>query len=255
MATTTAYNTSSFSSALQTPQLQQSQINPLKDGLKQGLSTAGTLSTIPGVGWLAGGIGGAISGVWKGLASKGKRRKEENKFNTNYLSQMDQSHENADNVSRAQAATQNQGFYSNLYAENGGKLPVGIGLMKKFLDEFKYEKPKEIESKRQGGKMNIIPSGELHEDENKHGDKGVPVVTENADCAAKGNACTLNKEAEIEREEIIFSLELTERLEQAAEQYKANPEDKDLLIEIGTLLKYEILNNTQDNTELLKDKK
>ena len=113
---------------------------------------------------------------------------------------------------------------------------------------------------RNGLKMeavNVIPDGALHK--NKHHleevgvdtteltNKGIPVVTEQ-----NGE---LKQQAEIEINEIILHLELTEKLEDNLKKLKEakDQEEKDkIAIETGKLLTEELLNNTIDNTGLTK---
>ncbi len=97
---------------------------------------------------------------------------------------------------------------------------------------------------REGGKFNIIPEGALHA--RRHNmevegitTKGIPVVSQ-----AEGGE--LEQQAEIEREEIIFRLEVTKKLEELAK----DGTDK-AAIEAGKLLVEEILYNTIDNTNNL----
>ena len=106
---------------------------------------------------------------------------------------------------------------------------------------------------KEGGKFNVIPDGALHarlhhmdNDENIT-KKGIPVVSE-------GEGGELEQHAEIEREEIIFRLEVTEKIEELLKKYtdSSSQDEKDnIAIEAGKLLADEILNNTQDNTGLL----
>ena len=105
------------------------------------------------------------------------------------------------------------------------------------------------EYKKEGGKVNVIPSGALHahkhnldkkaENGEKFEDvttKGIPVVVEDE----KGN---LIQQAEVEREEIIFRLEVTKKLEELSKKHT-----DEAAIEAGKLLVKEILYNTEDNT-------
>ena len=102
----------------------------------------------------------------------------------------------------------------------------------------------------------VIPSGALHKE--KHdlvnidpelkGEitlKGIPVITKDEE----GN---IIQHAEIEREEIIIELSLTKKLEKL---WKEGTEEA--MIEAGKLLATEIMENTEDNTDvtekLLKD--
>lgn len=98
---------------------------------------------------------------------------------------------------------------------------------------------------------NIIPEGALHK--NKHHiehtegltQKGIPVVDNNG-----------NQQAEVEKEEIIFSLEVTKKLEELYKDYydsdKSQKEKDEAAIEAGKLLVYQILFNTDDRTQLIK---
>ena len=99
---------------------------------------------------------------------------------------------------------------------------------------------------------NVIPEGALHahkhhmenaEDLTK---KGIPVVDN------KGE-----QQAEVEKNEIIFSLEVTKQLENLYKRYQEDTntqkEKDELAIEAGKLLVYEILHNTIDRTGLIKE--
>lgn len=97
---------------------------------------------------------------------------------------------------------------------------------------------------KEGGKFNLIPEGALHA--RKHNmdvegitPKGIPVVSQ-----SEGGE--LEQQAEIEREEIIFRLEVTKKLEELAKDGS-----DEAAIEAGKLLVEEILYNTIDNTNNL----
>lgn len=108
---------------------------------------------------------------------------------------------------------------------------------------------KEISQFKNGGAVNVIPDGALHK--NKHHlenvdekfeevtAKGIPVITE-----SEGGDIT--QHAEVEREEIIFNLDVTKQLEKLMEDGS-----DEAAIEAGKLLVHEILENTVDNTGLL----
>lgn len=112
-------------------------------------------------------------------------------------------------------------------------------------DYYRYVPKKFAE----GGKVNVIPSGALHA--HKHHlenvdekfeevtTKGIPVITEE-----KGG--DIKQHAEVEREEIIFNLEVTKQLEKLMQDGS-----DEAAIEAGKLLVHEILENTVDNTGLL----
>lgn len=102
--------------------------------------------------------------------------------------------------------------------------------------------PQDTLSKFQkGGSINIIPEGALHarlhhmEDAKDLTKKGIPVVDN------KGV-----QQAEIERNEIIFRKEVTDKIEQLAKEGT-----DDAAIECGKLLAKEIVENTDDKTGLV----
>ena len=118
--------------------------------------------------------------------------------------------------------------------------------IKKIQEEVRAE---EVAGFKNGGAVNVIPDGALHahkhhlEDvDDKFKDvtsKGIPVITE----SDGGN---ITQHAEVEKEEIIFRLDVTEQLEKLMEQGS-----DEAAIEAGKLLVHEILKNTVDNTGLL----
>lgn len=117
---------------------------------------------------------------------------------------------------------------------------------KKIQEEVRME---EVAGFKNGGAVNVIPDGALHA--HKHHlenvdekfeevtTKGIPVITEE-----KGG--DIKQHAEVEREEIIFNLEVTKQLEKLMQDGS-----DEAAIEAGKLLVYEILENTVDNTGLL----
>lgn len=113
--------------------------------------------------------------------------------------------------------------------------------------------PEIIVKHQEGGSINIIPEGALHA--RKHNmdmegitPKGIPVVSNK-------EGGEVEQQAEIEREEIIFRLEVTKKLEELEEKYydeETSQREKDeCALEAGKLLVEEILYNTQDNTNKL----
>lgn len=102
----------------------------------------------------------------------------------------------------------------------------------------------------EGGTVNVIPNGALHAHKHHLEDispeyeqvtsKGIPVVTEE-------EGGKLKQHAEIERNEIIFRLEVTKKLEELMKDGS-----DDAAIEAGKLLAHEIINNTVDNTGLME---
>lgn len=112
--------------------------------------------------------------------------------------------------------------------------------------------PTSILEFQNGGSINVIPDGALHA--RKHNmemdgitRKGIPVVSE-----SNGE---IEQQAEIEKEEIIFRLEVTQKLEELEKKFysdESTQEEKDeCALEAGKLLVNEILYNTQDNTNNL----
>ena len=112
--------------------------------------------------------------------------------------------------------------------------------------------PTSIPEFQNGGSINVIPDGALHA--RKHNmdvdgitRKGIPVVSEKDG--------ELEQQAEIEKEEIIFRLEVTQKLEELEKKFysdESTQEEKDeCALEAGKLLVNEILYNTQDNTNNL----
>lgn len=103
---------------------------------------------------------------------------------------------------------------------------------------------------KNGGAVNVIPDGALHAHKHHLEDvdgkfeevttKGIPVITEE-----KGG--DIKQHAEVEREEIIFNLDVTKQLEKLMQDGS-----DEAAIEAGKLLVHEILENTVDNTGLLK---
>lgn len=113
--------------------------------------------------------------------------------------------------------------------------------------EEPVEQPPKFE---EGGKVNVIPDGALHA--HKHHleeidpklkevtSKGIPVITEE-------DGGKLKQHAEIERNEIIFRLEVTKELEDLMKDGS-----DEAAIKAGKLLTHEIINNTIDNTGLME---
>ena len=97
-----------------------------------------------------------------------------------------------------------------------------------------------------GMAINVIPSGALHAHKNNLDDeademtkKGIPVIT-----LGKGDEIT--QHAEIERDEVILHLTLTQQLEKLKKDGSV-----EAMIEAGKLLSKELMENTQDNTSLI----
>lgn len=124
--------------------------------------------------------------------------------------------------------------YGTRIGRKGMKLPT-----KQDVDRVKN-----ILSCKKGGQMNVIPEGALHARKNHmegagkdYTHKGIPVMDKNGE-----------QQAEIERNEIIFSLEVTQKLERLK-----NDGSDEAAIKAGKLLVDEIFHNTDDRTGLIQE--
>lgn len=148
------------------------------------------------------------------------------------------------------------GGYRNMaVGRNGMKiLDVESQWAREVLTKAKIRPKEKLEEQSpkfaEGGKVNVIPDGALHAHKHHLEDispeyeqvtsKGIPVVTEE-------EGGKLKQHAEIERNEIIFRLEVTKKLEELMKDGS-----DDAAIEAGKLLAHEIINNTVDNTGLME---
>ena len=149
-------------------------------------------------------------------------------------------------------AQQNQRLYSgqnymSAVGKNGMKL-ASVLEIKKILASRKEEN--DIQAFHNGGvigiDVNVIPEGKYHAHKNHLDDiseefedltkKGIPVV-------AHSEGGELEQVAEIEKYELIFRLEVTEKLEKLAKDGS-----EEAMIEAGKLVAQEIIENTQDNS-------
>lgn len=132
---------------------------------------------------------------------------------------------------------------------------------------FGYKKgwPKFFQKFKNGGKTegsdipeieettqkNVIPEGALHKNKHhmEHAEgltkKGIPVIDEDGE-----------QQAEIEHSEIIFTLEVTKKLEEYYDIFyseeSSNKEKEQAALDAGKLLVYQILENTEDRTGLIE---
>lgn len=98
---------------------------------------------------------------------------------------------------------------------------------------------------------NVIPEGALHKNKHhmEHAEgltkKGIPVIDEDGE-----------QQAEIEHSEIIFTLEVTKKLEEYYDIFysenSSNKEKEQAALDAGKLLVYQILENTEDRTGLIE---
>lgn len=152
----------------------------------------------------------------------------------------------------SQGSSYNKKFFRNL-RNNENRYGDNMRDLLRMFDDDHLEKLFNTVSKFQnGGSINVIPDGALHA--RKHNmdvdgitKKGIPVVSE-----SNGE---IEQQAEIEKEEIIFRLEVTQKLEELEKKFysdESTQEEKDeCALEAGKLLVNEILYNTQDNTNNL----
>lgn len=143
----------------------------------------------------------------------------------------------------------NGGYQQNGVRAGKSGLKMDRDFAKKVVKLSKGKKEDKIPGFKNGGAVNVIPDGALHK--NKHHlenvdekfeevtAKGIPVITEST-------GGDITQHAEVEREEIIFNLDVTKRLEKLMEDGS-----DEAAIEAGKLLVHEILENTVDNTGLL----
>lgn len=143
----------------------------------------------------------------------------------------------------------NGGYQQNGVRAGKSGLKMDRDFAKKVVKLSKGKKEDKIPGFKNGGAVNVIPDGALHK--NKHHlenvdekfeevtAKGIPVITESA-------GGDITQHAEVEREEIIFNLDVTKQLEKLMEDGS-----DEAAIEAGKLLVHEILENTVDNTGLL----
>ena len=98
---------------------------------------------------------------------------------------------------------------------------------------------------------NVIPEGALHKNKHhmEHAEgltkKGIPVIDKDGE-----------QQAEIEHSEIIFTLEVTKKLEEYYDIFysedSSNKEKEQAALDAGKLLVYQILENTEDRTGLIE---
>lgn len=157
------------------------------------------------------------------------------------------------NVNKAQGAS----FMNNSIGKNGMKLmPLNVAKQKLLLNNIYKQhlvnNNQEVERYENGGSFSVIPEGARHSRLNHINElntafedltrKGIPVIYKDENGVVQT--------AEIERGEIIFSKEITNKIE---ELRKVDTDES--AIEAGKILSEEIITNTEDKTgELLIDK-
>lgn len=204
------------------------------------------------------------SGKKYGLLSGGARNKANRQIHNAQMQQSKMSNI-ADEAQMAFTASNNPllgpqlqlngGYQQNTVKAGKSGLKMDRDFAKRVVKLSKGQKEKrkkiqeEVAGFKNGGAVNVIPDGALHAHKHhlenvdeKFEDvtaKGIPVITEE-----KGG--DIKQHAEVEREEIIFNLEVTKQLEKLMQDGS-----DEAAIEAGKLLVHEILENTVDNTGLL----
>lgn len=157
------------------------------------------------------------------------------------------------NINKAQGSS----FMNNSIGKNGMKLiPLNVAKQKLLLNKIYKQRlvndNQEVERYENGGSFSVIPEGARHSRLNHINElnpafedltrKGIPVIYKDENGVVQT--------AEIERGEIIFSKEITDKIE---ELRKVDTDGS--AIEAGKILSEEIITNTEDKTgELLIDK-
>lgn len=142
-----------------------------------------------------------------------------------------------------------------LAAKRGGKLDR----LKNYRPILKAENGAKLKNIEVSEEASVIPEGALHK--NKHNLdlegitlKGIPVITVDEDADTfmeiKDQEDSVVIHAEVEKEEIIFSKELTDFVEDKRKEWHES-NSNDILEEVGKRITKELLFNTNDNAELI----
>ena len=136
--------------------------------------------------------------------------------------------------------------------KEGGNIEITEEL--EWIPEFKdggKTQESDVPEIEETAQKNVIPEGALHKNKHhmEHADgltkKGIPVIDEEGE-----------QQAEIEHSEIIFTLEVTKKLEEYYEIFysdeSSNKEKEQAAIDAGKLLVFQILENTEDRTGLIE---
>lgn len=136
--------------------------------------------------------------------------------------------------------------------KEGGSIEIQEEL--EWIPEFKKggkTEKSDIPEIEETTQKNVIPEGALHKNKHhmEHAEgltkKGIPVIDEDGE-----------QQAEIEHSEIIFTLEVTKKLEEYYDIFysedSSNKEKEQAALDAGKLLVYQILENTEDRTGLIE---
>ena len=251
-------------------------------------ATQGFINSLPGVSMLVGmfggrtaksyksaeidqmtnAYGGSVADINAAQALSGKRMlgtgkankfiREQNRVNNLITDISLESKLRKSNSAGDTYLSQNQNKYAGytpqlLLSKKGMKFPE-LDVARNIINSWTVKSTEEPQKFQLGGKMNLIPEGALHarkhnlekvnpELEGQITSKGIPVV-------AQGEGGVI-QQAEIEKEEVIFRKEFTDKLESLYKQYQEDSSD-DIAIEAGKLICYELLKNTDDRSGLIK---
>lgn len=251
-------------------------------------ATQGFINSLPGVSMLVGmfggrtaksyksaeidqmtnAYGGSVADINAAQALSGKRMlgtgkankfiREQNRVNNLITDISLESKLRKSNSAGDTYLSQNQNKYAGytpqlLLSKKGMKFPE-LDVARNIINSWTVKSIEEPQKFQLGGKMNLIPEGALHarkhnlekvnpELEGQITSKGIPVV-------AQGEGGVI-QQAEIEKEEVIFRKEFTDKLESLYKQYQEDSSD-DVAIEAGKLICYELLKNTDDRSGLIK---
>lgn len=224
------------------PRRQISTINASKIGLESGIKSS--LSLAAKGAQMAGPWGAAAgfaAGVGKGVVDYFKAKKEHLKETDEndevYANSMTKFEDSSKGIMARDAAIEDEVTTKNvLMGKRGGSIDIMMDIVKSKRLERRADK-ENIEIKRSGGALNVIAKGVLHEDKNNIGDNGIPVVAKNKQ---------KTKVAEIEKNELVFNHKISNRIEKLTKEHKKDPSNKEILRELGELMKMEITENTVD---------
>lgn len=161
-----------------------------------------------------------------------------------------------------QNANKYAGYSPRLLMSKKGMKFQDLDAAREILKNIKGKKAEaepilEIGKFQLGGKIdkNFIPQGALHKNKHHLEDvnpelegsitkKGIPVISMN-------EGGEIQQHAEVEKNEIVFSLDTTKTVEDLYRQYQET-EDESILIECGKFITNEIMKNTEDPGKLRK---
>lgn len=205
---------------------------------------------------------GDVSGKKYGLLSRRQLRKANDQI-AEAQRQQDIMTDIAQEAEDAQLASNNPllqnrlqisrtgGFQATAVGEKGMKLESNLYWARQLLSRM-AKAQNTAQLYKDGGKMNIIPTGALHKelhhiDQDNITKKGIPVVTDN-----NGQ---IEQQAEIEKEEWILNAKQSNQIEELRDKYNASIDEQEknqIAIEAGKIIVDELLYNTVDKGKLLK---